>query len=167
MASNRGPVAFEEVDGELVPRRGSGGLVTGLTSALQETGGRWVAAALTEGDRARAAEGAFTAEAEGAAYDLRYLAIEPERFENHYNGFANRVLWFCHHYLWDLWRTPSFGPETERWWAAYRAVNAEFADALAAEAAAAGGAPAVLVQDYHLCLLPALLRERARRVRVA
>ena len=52
VASNRGPVSFEpDDDGELSAKRGAGGLVTALTSALEMTGGLWVACAMTEGDR--------------------------------------------------------------------------------------------------------------------
>src|SRR3954466_8405701 len=49
VASNRGPVTFREDDaGQLVSSRGQGGLVTALTGAL-ETGGEWIAAAMTDG----------------------------------------------------------------------------------------------------------------------
>ena len=52
VASNRGPVTFERGhDGQLDAQRGSGGLVTALLGALQDAGGLWVAAAMSEGDR--------------------------------------------------------------------------------------------------------------------
>ena len=52
IASNRGPVTFQRgPDGELVPKRGAGGLVTALTHVMAETGGLWLAAAITPGDR--------------------------------------------------------------------------------------------------------------------
>jgi len=52
IASNRGPVAFQRgPDGELVARRGAGGLVTALTHVMVDTGGLWLACGLTK-DRA-------------------------------------------------------------------------------------------------------------------
>ena len=53
VASNRGPLTFERAPkgGDLQARRGSGGLVTALSSALIEAEGVWVAAAMSEGDR--------------------------------------------------------------------------------------------------------------------
>ena len=47
VASNRGPLTFERArKGGLQARRGSGGLVTALSSALVEAEGVWVAAAM-------------------------------------------------------------------------------------------------------------------------
>jgi trehalose-6-phosphate synthase len=43
-------------------------------------------------------------------------------------------------------------------WAAYRAINQRFADAVVAEARSED--PVVLVQDYHFALLPAMIREK-------
>ena len=164
VASNRGPVAFElDRDGTPVGSRGAGGLASSLADVVRAVGGRWVASALSDGDRARAAADPEGFEAEGL--HLRYLTFEPDRFDGYYNEIANRVLWFCHHALWDVPRTPSFGPEFAGSWAAYREVNAAFAEALAD---AAGDAdPAFLVQDYHLCLVPRLLRERRPDARIS
>ncbi len=163
IASNRGPVAHEvSPDGEVVQRRGGGGLVTGLTGALQMTSGLWVAAAMTEGDRAVAGaspEGRIEVLTEDAKYNVRYLAIEPERFANYYDVISNQVLWFAHHLLFDVVHTPSFGAQTVRAWEDYVAVNRAFADTLAAEGDGEAS-PAYLIQDYHLCLVPEMLRRR-------
>src|SRR5436309_14403583 len=102
VASNRGPVAFVRDDaGRVTAKRGAGGLVTALSGALSAAGGRWIASALTDEDRFQAERGAFEVDAAGAAYRLRYLAFDPTTFDRYYNGWANRVLWFLHHYLWD------------------------------------------------------------------
>ena len=56
IATNRGPVTFAAGgDGQLRPRRGSGGLVTALSQVGGHVPVTWVAAAMSEGDR-RAAE---------------------------------------------------------------------------------------------------------------
>src|SRR6266511_294189 len=137
VASNRGPVQFDAgEDGELEASRGGGGLVTGLTGALSGTGGLWVASAMTEADR--------------LAYDRAY------------NVVSTRILWFTHHYLFDSPRTPRFGPPVEEAWRDYVRVNRSFAEALAGEdrhGERSGQAPAHMVQDYHLSLVPAMLRE--------
>ena len=53
LASNRGPVSYTvEDDGTLTPRRGGGGLVSGLSAIGKEQESIWVCAALSEGDRA-------------------------------------------------------------------------------------------------------------------
>jgi trehalose 6-phosphate synthase len=166
VASNRGPVIFHEVDGELVPSRGSGGLVTALAPAVQDTGGMWVAAAMSDGDRQRAAEspdGHVEVATGDAKYLLRLLTFDPQVYDRAYNTISNRLLWFLHHYLWDLPRAPHLALDARDAWESYRQVNQAFADALAEEA---GREPAsVLIQDYHLSLVPARLREIAPATR--
>src|SRR5436190_22484899 len=113
IASNRGPLQFDVgEDGELEESRGGGGLVTALTGALSGTGGLWVAAAMTEGDRIateRAPGGRIEVAEDDAKYGVRYLTPPPEVFDRYYNVVSNRVLWFVHHYLFDAPRTPRFG----------------------------------------------------------
>jgi trehalose 6-phosphate synthase len=171
VASNRGPVTFERgKDGALVPRRGSGGLVTALFGAMQEAGGLWVAAAMSDGDRemvARSDRGRIDMQSFGSSYRVRYLDVPADVYEGYYNGVSNGVLWFAYHYLWDTVRSPSFGDEFERNWAHYVDVNRRFALALAEEGERAGGEPAYLVQDYHLALVPRFLRDIRPGARIA
>jgi trehalose 6-phosphate synthase len=168
VASNRGPVTFSESNGQLEAQRGSGGLVAALAPAVQDTGGLWVAAAMSEADRRKAAEdprGRLEVKVDDALYRLRLLSFDDDVYDRFYNGVSNRLLWFLHHYLWDLPREPVLGEEAQRAWDAYRSVNVTFAGALAEEAG--GGATNVLVQDYHLSLVPSALRELAPSARTA
>ncbi len=163
VASNRGPVTFERgEDGVLAPRRGAGGLVTALLGALQEAGGLWVAAAMSEGDREMAGateSGRIDMQAFGSPYRVRYLDVPPEVYDGYYNRVSNEILWFVHHYLWDTVHSPAFGDDAAESWAHYVDVNRRFAEALAEEGERAGEEPAFLVQDYHLALVPRFLRE--------
>lgn len=168
VASNRGPVTFKDVDGRLEAQRGSGGLVAALAPAVQETGGLWIAAAMTEEDRRKAAEderGRMEVKIDDAIYRLRLLTFDEDVYDRFYNGVSNRLLWFLHHYLWDLPRAPVLGEGARRAWDAYRSVNVEFAGALAEDSNDAESA--VLVQDYHLSLVPSALRELAPATRTA
>lgn len=161
VASNRGPVSFDHQGGGLRPQRGSGGLVTALTGAMHRTGGLWVAAAMTDGDRevARRGGGRIDLEGDGPPTHLRFLAFPPETFDRYYNGVANGILWFVHHYLWDTVRSPAFDDSTENAWQDFVQVNRRFAEALAEEGERSATEPLYLVQDYHLSLVPRFLRE--------
>ncbi|MEU3494721.1 trehalose-6-phosphate synthase [Kitasatospora cineracea] len=167
VASNRGPVSFRtEDDGTLTLRRGGGGLVSGL-SAIDDPNAVWVCAALSDADRT-AARQAPDGRLDLAGHDVggqavRMLDIDPETFARAYNGVANSTLWFVHHLLYQTPVQPAFDAAFRTEWAAYRAYNAAFAEALAAEAAPGA---AVLVQDYHLSLAPALLRELRPDLRI-
>ncbi|MEX0990929.1 MAG: trehalose-6-phosphate synthase [Actinomycetota bacterium] len=162
IASNRGPLSFSRDEhGESAASRGTGGLVTALTGALSH-GGVWVASAMSEDDRAFAEahpEGYVETTGEGAQYRVRSLTFSPDEFDGYYNYVSNGILWFLHHYLWDTVRAPVWRADTQQAWERYVAVNAAFAAALAEEAERAEGTPAFLIQDYHLSLVPAFLRD--------
>ncbi|MDT0441978.1 alpha,alpha-trehalose-phosphate synthase (UDP-forming) [Streptomyces johnsoniae] len=164
VASNRGPVSFSlGADGSLTAKRGGGGLVSGLSTLTPGTG-TWVCAALGEGDRAAVARsGARLDPADTGGQAVRMLDIPDGTFDAAYNGIANSVLWFVHHLLYQTPFEPVFDAAFEAQWADYETYNAAFAEALAAEAAPGA---AVLVQDYHLSLVPALLRDRRPDLRI-
>jgi trehalose 6-phosphate synthase len=159
LVSNRGPLTFSREDDRLVARRGAGGLVSGLAPLVAGTDAMWLAAAMTEGDREAA--GAGVVDAEG--FRVRALAIDPAVYRMAYDVVCNGTLWFLYHNLFDLPRQPRFDARWREAWAAYREVNATFADAVADEAPEGA---AVLVQDYHLALVPKQLAERRRDVAI-
>ncbi|GAA3101548.1 trehalose-6-phosphate synthase [Streptomyces rectiviolaceus] len=163
VASNRGPVTYAlEENGELTAKRGGGGLVSGLSAIGEsETGAAlWVCAALGDGDREAVRRGV-------GEPGVRMLDIDAGSHEgvhtDAYNGIANSVLWFVHHMLYQTPLEPAFGPEFRAQWASYETYNRAFADALA-QSAAPGAA--VLVQDYHLALVPGMLRELRPDLRI-
>jgi trehalose 6-phosphate synthase len=159
IVSNRGPVSFRrDESGDLVPRRGAGGLVSGLAPLVVGTETSWIAAALSDDDRAAAT--ANLVEADG--FRVRLLDIDQELFRRSYDEVCNAALWFAHHGLYDLARTPAFGPSWPAAWAAYEAVNEAFADAVVETAPEHA---TVLVQDYHLCLLAGRIAERRADLR--
>ena len=157
VASNRGPVSYEvQEDGSLAARRGGGGLVSGLSAIGPDADALWVCSALTDGDR--------EAVRRGVGEDgVRMLDIPADVHSEAYNGIANSVLWFVHHMLYQTPLEPAFDAEFRRRWASYETYNRAFAEALAQEAAEGA---AVLVQDYHLCLVPGMLRELRPDLRI-
>jgi trehalose 6-phosphate synthase len=167
VASNRGPVAFvRDESGKVVAKKGTGGLVTALAGALQLSGGLWIASAMSDEDRKQVARGRLEEAAGEAHHDLRYLSFDPSTYDGFYNGISNRVLWFLHHLLWNIPRAPKFDEDTQRAWDAYVQINRGFAEAMAEEGG--GSRRAVyLVQDYHLSLVPAMLRELQPDARIA
>ncbi|HZC42128.1 MAG TPA: trehalose-6-phosphate synthase [Streptosporangiaceae bacterium] len=165
IASNRGPVSFTLTDdGTLTPRRGGGGLVSGLSSVAGQAEVLWVCAALSDADRAAARTapgGLLGPEVAGSiGSEVRMLNIGATTFDRAYNAVANSTLWFIHHMLYDTPNRPLFGLKFRREWEAFRAYNAAFADALAEGAGAAAAPVRAMVQDYHLTLAPRMLADR-------
>jgi trehalose 6-phosphate synthase len=131
----------------------------------------------------------------GDGASVRMLDIPQPIFHRAYNAVANSTLWFVHHMLYDTPKRPSFGPTFAREWEAFRTYNQMFAAALASAAqtaganagsadamragdmsdaglragdmGAGGGPVRAVIQDYHLCLAPQMLAERAPGVQIA
>ncbi|MFH8990664.1 trehalose-6-phosphate synthase [Streptomyces sp. NPDC017940] len=157
VASNRGPVTYSlGDDGTLDAKRGGGGLVSGLSAIGDDADALWVCSALGDGDREAVRRGV-------GEPGVRMLDIDAAVHADAYNGIANSVLWFVHHMLYQTPLEPAFGPEFRAQWAAYETYNRAFAEALAREAAPGA---AVLVQDYHLTLVPGMLRELRDDLRI-
>jgi trehalose 6-phosphate synthase len=161
VVSHRGPSSFTlRDDGTLDSEPSPGGLASGLRPSLAGTGVRWVAAAVSDADRAAARQG--VADVDGI--DLQLLDLDPYQHRLAYDVVSNGVLWFLHHGLFDLPRRPRFDRRFDEAWDGYRAINRAFADAVA-EHATTGDV--VLVHDYHLTLVGGMLRTCRPDLRLA
>lgn len=179
IANNRGPVSFTlGENGLLSAKRGGGGVVTGLSSVAARRDVLWVCIALSDADRAAvqgSSGGRFGLDGSPGGSTVQMLDIPAATFHRAHNGVANSTLWFVHHMLYDTPNRPQFGPEFQREWDSFRAYNHAFAQALAAgadwpvhaTASADRSAVRVLVQDYHLTLVPRMLADMGLDARIA
>jgi trehalose 6-phosphate synthase len=160
LVSNRGPVTFQE-DGSV--KRGTGGLVTALTGLASHRDAIWIASAMTEEDVKVARDNGgrpFEVEApEGGAFRVRFVESDAEAYDRFYNIIANPMLWFIQHYLWDQSNAPDIRThEVVAFEDGYQRVNADLASAVVEEIEGQSE-PVVMVHDYHLYTLPAMVRE--------
>jgi trehalose 6-phosphate synthase len=156
VVSNREPVIHER-DG----RDGRGrhrilhpasGMTTALGPVVESCGGIWVAHGSGSGDfDVTDSRGGLEWPPDAPTHRLRRVRLERDVEEGYYYGLANEGIWpLCH----IAYTQPMFRHAD---WDAYRAANRAFADAVLDEI---GDAPAtVFVQDYHLALLPRMLRD--------
>jgi trehalose 6-phosphate synthase len=105
-------------------------------------------------DADREAAGEEVADVEG--FRFRAVTVDAETYRQYYDEIVNTTLWYVHHGLGDRARQPVFDQAWWVAWEAYREVNRAFAEAVA-EVAPEGAV--VLVQDLHLYLVAARLRE--------
>jgi trehalose 6-phosphate synthase/phosphatase len=138
-----------------VARPSQGGLATGLSGPHERSGGLWIG---WPGDVSRwTKEQVATLQADLAERRIAPVYLSRSEATRYYEGFANGVLWPTFHYLIDRI------PPQSRDWDAYKRVNERFADAVAARWRPGD---LIWVHDYHLMLVPALLRERLPQARI-
>lgn len=163
LASNRGPLEYHVTpEGQLQPRRGSGGVVTALSSLTRSIEFTWIASAMGEGDRHASEEAQgnrITSPLPGQKLLIRYVITPRRVYHKYYNIFCNPLLWFLQHYMWSSPYTPNVDPVVyDAWENGYVPVNQAFAEAIIAEARQSPNLPYVMVHDYHLYLVPSLVR---------
>ena len=150
VVANRLPV--DEVvlsDGSVEWARSPGGLVSALHPVLRDRRSTWI------GWAGGLDSTPYVPDSDGIR--MRAVPLLEADYENYYEGYANSTLWPLYH---DAVQTPAFH---RRWWEAYVRVNRRFAQMTAdyAEPDAM-----VWVQDYHLQLVPAMLRELRPDLRI-
>ncbi len=164
LASNRGPVEhYVAPDGRPEARRGSGGIVTALNSLAQTAPFTWIASAMGEGDRVVAGshqDNPYKSPLPGHKIDLRYVVTPRRVYHKYYNVLCNPLLWFLQHYMWN----PPYNPNVDAsvhdaWQGGYHPVNRAFAQEVIRQARSEDRPPVVIGHDYHLYLLPGMVRE--------
>lgn len=126
----------------------SGGLAVALGDALRENGGLWFGWDGNVDDNPSSSRVGLDNE---GAYRTATVSLSSEEYRGYYTGMSNNVLWPILHYRLDLAK-----PEAT-YLAAYRQVNARFADTLRA---LIDETDIVWIHDYHLIPLGAELRAR-------
>ncbi|HEX2673674.1 MAG TPA: bifunctional alpha,alpha-trehalose-phosphate synthase (UDP-forming)/trehalose-phosphatase, partial [Polyangiaceae bacterium] len=154
LVANRLPVSLDLSDGQVNVQDSAGGLATGMRGLGQQEQTSWIGwpGGMPSTDEQRAELDKKLAE--HSATPVYLSAQESERF---YEGMSNSVIWPLFHYLID--RLPLFVRDYDE----YRAVNQRFADIVCEQATEDDS---IWIHDYHLLLLPQLLRERLPRARI-
>ncbi|MGE5131906.1 MAG: alpha,alpha-trehalose-phosphate synthase (UDP-forming) [Gemmatimonadota bacterium] len=145
--ANRLPVQQGRDGWQLSP----GGLVTALRPVMTAHSGAWVG---WDGG-----SGETPPSIPDVRVDLLPVSLSASQVRHYYHGFSNASLWPLLH---DAIERPRF---ERTWWQAYRHVNGLFADA-ALRALDVRPCALAWVHDYHLMLVPQLIRERRRDQRI-
>ncbi|KAF9142998.1 threalose-6-phosphate phosphatase [Mortierella sp. GBA39] len=83
------------------------------------------------------------------------IFLEDSRAAGHYEGYCKTVLWPLFHYL--LWDEATDGRQEKKNWDDYVFVNQQFTDAILKQYQPGD---VVWIHDYHLLLVPHMLRQR-------
>ena len=150
VVSNREPYVHELHEGEIRWGRPASGLVTAVDPIMRALGGTWIAHGAGSADRKVVdPDGRVMVPPDRPRYALRRVWLTEEEERGYYYGFANETLWpLCH----VVYVRPTF---RRRDWEQYQTVNAHFCRAVLEEAPPKA---TVWVHDYHLALLPGMLK---------
>ncbi|KAJ5188939.1 hypothetical protein N7491_005261 [Penicillium cf. griseofulvum] len=150
IVSNRLPLSVKRVNGAFESSLSSGGLVTSLSGLTKSTKFQWFG---WPGIEVKDPKDREEVKKSLEAHNAIPVFLDSSLAHEHYNGFSNRILWPILHY-----QSGVVFDETP--WQAYRRVNELFADSIAETA---DDGTLIWVHDYHLMLLPELLRDRLKQ----
>jgi trehalose 6-phosphate synthase/phosphatase len=152
IVSNRLPIKKVVKQGKAHFSESDGGLVSALRSYCEKGNGDrfgetiWIGAA----DFPRRQWEKFCASGNSAStYVIEPLFIEDQIFNRYYNGFSNATIWPLFHYF------PSFADFNSTTFESYQTVNSLFKDKIVS---IARPDDTIWIHDYHLLLLPGMLR---------
>ncbi len=151
--TNRGPVQLG-ADAQTLVRSG-GGLASGLLGLMEHQGNaevRWLFPVSSEGELAAARSGSYATIQSG----LLPAAVDAGAHRTAYEVIANQYFWYLFHGLFDLSFEPIFNTDFFQAYEQYRVFNSQIADAVWRLDLAN---TTIVVNDYHLMLVPQLLRD--------
>ncbi|RXW21749.1 hypothetical protein EST38_g4095 [Candolleomyces aberdarensis] len=147
VVSNRLPVTItKDAAGEFHFKMSSGGLVSALSGFKKSLNFTWIG---WPGFFIPVKDRAIVDKRLMEEYSCQAVYLDDDVADRHYNGFSNSILWPLFHYH------PGEMNFDEENWLAYRQANMQFAEAIRPHITPGS---MVWVQDYHLMLLPMLLR---------
>jgi trehalose 6-phosphate synthase len=161
VVSNREPYVHTKNGNSIQWHVPAGGAVTALESVMQAAGGTWLAYGSGNADKETSdSDGKVRVPPEEPQYTLKRIWLTEKDIGGYYNGFSNEALWPLSHmaHVRPLFRKEDY--------VTYRKVNGQFAKSLLAEIRNVAD-PIILVQDYHMMLLPALIKASRPDAQVA
>ena len=150
IVSNRLPITILKKGNEITGQESIGGLATGLGSIYKKYSSLWI------GWPGVTCKGVSDEERETIKKILNDCLCEPVylteiEYEQYYNGFCNQAIWPLFHYFYQ------FSQYEPVHWNTYVTVNKKFCDVVCA---CAQPGDIIWVHDYHLMLLPQMIREK-------
>lgn len=150
IVSNRLPVSVKKENGEITFTPSSGGLATAMSSLDKKNKEMvWIGWPGLPSDDLTPQEKS-TIKNKLKEYDCYPVFLTSEQVDNFYFGYANDTIWPLFHYF------PVFTRHHSDFWKTYETVNQIFKKSVIKQA---DDNSLIWIHDYHLMLLPAMLRE--------
>ena len=147
LVANRLPVKVQDTEDGLAYEPSSGGLATGLSCIKEPADQLWIGwpgiANPETGKQEQIRQ-------DLQEYNMQPIFLDEEQIKHYYEGFSNETIWPLFHYFIEHTQYK------QEFWRHYSAVNKAFAKAILQQYEEGD---IIWVHDYHLMLLPAILRE--------
>ncbi len=158
IVSNRLPVSLKKEKGEFVFEKSAGGLVSGLSDFLEGLGKTeeevdeyiwmgWPGMTIEKEDEE------YVKKTVQNEYNASPVFLSQKLMDKVYLGFCNKTIWPLFHYF------PNYASFDNEFWSEYQKVNQIFCDEVIK---VMKPNDIIWVHDYHLFLLPGMLREKVK-----
>ncbi len=148
--SNRLPVQISISEDSVDVTPSVGGLATGMDSVSKSSDSLWIGWSGVDTEEL-SQEQTEKVNQELKKEDCINVNLTEEEVELYYEGFSNKTIWPLFHYF------TQFVKYEEEQWQAYKKVNQKFADVIAENME---DVDKIWIHDYHLLLLPQMIKER-------
>lgn len=155
LISNRLPISYDDTQKKFVPS--AGGLVSAIKGLDQERVGReflWMGI-LTDDVRKELLEEARSTPA--GSIMSHPIVVSKESYHHYYNEYCNNVIWPLFHY------ERSMVSHSDKGWKCYVEINEMVAESILQEYKEGDS---VWVHDFHLMLVPGLLKKKNPKMKV-
>jgi len=167
VVSNAEPYKHEEDDEEeIVCNEVEGGLTTAMNPEMKSKGGIWIAYGRGDKDfdvvdsEGKVQVPDFPDVPDETKYTLKRLDFPESQYRDFYRGYANRILWpICHSFP----TKADLARENGYWSRGYLPSNKKYARAVIA---AYEPGDTVWVHDYHLALVPRLVKNEIPEAKI-
>jgi trehalose 6-phosphate synthase/phosphatase len=157
VVSNRLSVSLQKSRKGLDYEPSVGGLATGLSSLCRDRESLWIGWSGLADEELEANQWQSVHRQLREQYDSEPLRLSKKDLDEFYYGFCNNVIWPLFHYF------PTYASYDPDLWEGYRRVNRMYFDKIDE---VGEDRDIFWIHDYHLMLLPAMVRERFPRSRI-
>ncbi|MFW6022877.1 MAG: alpha,alpha-trehalose-phosphate synthase (UDP-forming) [Halanaerobiaceae bacterium] len=158
LISNGEPYVHEKTKEGLNCRKLPGGLTTGLDPLMKKEKGLWIAWGRGDDDFEAVDESNKVKVPDENGYTLKRIKLTEEELDGFYYGFSNETMWPISHNFIDK---ANFEHD---YWDIYKSVNEKYAEATLEDT---NEDDLIWVHDYHLTLLPGLIREKRENAKIS
>jgi len=156
IVSNRLPVKIKKTNKGLEYKQSSGGLATGLKSFYKSYNSIWIGwpglpVNKISNDRSDVKKTLNN------DYNCEPIFLTESEINNYYLGYSNKTIWpLCHYFT-------QYVTYDRQFWKSYKSVNKKFAQKVID---IANRGDIVWIHDYHLMLLPQMIRDKIKDVSI-